>query len=172
MKRKLITAVTILIFFILQSSVFSRLSFGGIIPNLMIILTASYGFMRGEKSGLIIGFFCGLLTDIFFGDLIGAYALIYMYIGYFNGKFSYIFFPEDIKLPISLIAISDILYGITCYVFMFMLRGRFDFPYYFMHIIIPETIYTIVVTIIFYPIILKINKMLDNDERGSAKKFA
>lgn len=172
MKRKIITALTILILFILQSSVFSRLDFGGIVPNLMIILTASYGFMRGEKSGIVIGFFCGLLTDIFFGDLLGAYALIYMYVGYFNGKFSYIFFPEDINLPITLIAVSDIFYGLICYVFLFMMRGRFNFPYYFLHIIIPEMIYTIVVTIVFYPIILKVNKILDHDERRSAKKFA
>ena len=95
-----------------------------------------------------------------------------MYVGYFNGKFSYIFFPEDIKLPITLIAVSDIFYGLICYVFLFMMRGRFNFPYYFLHIIIPEMIYTIVVTIVFYPIILKVNKILDHDERRSAKKFA
>ncbi len=172
MKRKIVTVITILIFFILQSSVFSHLSFGGIVPNLMVILTASYGFMRGEKSGLIIGFFCGLLTDIFFGDLIGIYSLIYMYIGYFNGKFSYIFYPEDIKLPITLIAVSDIAYGAVCYLLLFMMRGRFNFPYYFIHIIIPESVYTTVATLLFYPMILWINNRINNDEQGSAKKFA
>ena len=172
MKRKIVTPVTILVFFILQSSVFSHFGFGGIVPNLMIILTASYGFMRGEKSGMIIGFFCGLLTDIFFGDIIGIYSLIYMYIGYLNGKFSYIFYPDDIKLPLTLVAVSDTVYGFMCYLLMFMLRGRFDLPYYFMHVIIPEAVYTTVVTLLFYPIILRINSLLDHDERGSAKKFA
>ncbi|MDE6925090.1 MAG: rod shape-determining protein MreD, partial [Acetatifactor sp.] len=66
MLRKVIVTLFILACFILQCSVFSGLAFAGIIPNLMIILTSSFGFMRGEKEGLIIGFFCGLLSDIFF----------------------------------------------------------------------------------------------------------
>jgi rod shape-determining protein MreD len=95
-----------------------------------------------------------------------------MYIGYLNGKFSYIFYPDDIKLPLTLVAVSDTVYGFMCYLLMFMLRGRFDLPYYFMHVIIPEAVYTTVVTLLFYPIILRINSLLDHDERGSAKKFA
>ncbi|MDE5865677.1 MAG: rod shape-determining protein MreD, partial [Lachnospiraceae bacterium] len=98
MRRILITALLIFICFLMQCTVFHALAFGGIVPNLMIVLTSSYGFMRGEKDGLLIGFFCGLLVDIFFGSVIGFYALIYMYIGYANGKFCPIFFPEDIKL--------------------------------------------------------------------------
>ena len=97
----------------------------------MIVLTASYGFMRGEKSGLIVGFFCGLLADIFFGGLLGLYAMIYMYIGYLNGKFNRVFYPDDIRLPLVLILISDFVYGIISYMTLFLLRGRFHFSYYF-----------------------------------------
>lgn len=63
--RKIVVVLLILVFFILQCSVFNSLALGGIIPNLMIILTSSFGFMRGEKAGLLIGFACGLLCDIF-----------------------------------------------------------------------------------------------------------
>ena len=72
-------------------------------PNIMIVLTASFGFMRGEKTGLIMGFACGFLSDIFFGNVLGLNAMIYMYIGYANGKFNRIFYQEDIKLPLGLI---------------------------------------------------------------------
>jgi rod shape-determining protein MreD len=169
--RKLITGVFILICFLVQSSVFPNFAFAGIIPNLMIILTSSFGFMRGEKEGLVIGFICGLLCDIFFGDFMGLYALIMMYIGFLNGKFCGIFYPEDIKLPIGLIVISDISYGIVCYILLFLLRGRLDFPFYFSKIILPEAIYTIVVTIVLYPIILIVDQKLENREKRSAQKF-
>jgi rod shape-determining protein MreD len=127
--------------------------------------------MRGEKEGLIIGFFCGLLSDIFFGDILGFYALILMYIGYLNGKFSRIFYPEDIKLPLALIVTSDLSYGIVCYILMFLLRGRFHFTYYFTSVILPEALYTIVVTIFLYPVILFINQKLEKWERRSEQKF-
>ncbi len=169
--RKLIVTIFILLCFILQSSVFTGLSFAGIIPNLMIILTSSFGFMRGEKEGLVIGFFCGLLSDIFFGDILGFYALVLMYIGFLNGKFCRIFYPEDIKLPIGLIIISDLSYGVLCYILLFLLRGRFNFPYYFTRVILPEALYTIVVTMFLYPVILKVNEKLEAREKRSAQKF-
>ena len=137
----------------------------------MIVLTAAFGFMRGEKEGLIIGFFCGLLYDIFFGNVIGFHALLLMYIGYLNGKFSGGFYPEDIKLPLALIIVSDLSYGLLCYVFLFLLRGKLEFPYYFMHVILPEAIYTTVVTILQYPLILLINVRLENREKRGAQKF-
>lgn len=171
MLRKLIVTLFILFCFILQCSVFGSIAFAGIIPNLLIILTSAFGFMRGEKEGLLIGFFCGMLNDIFFGSFLGFYALLLMYIGYLNGKFSRIFYPEDIKLPMALITISDLSYGLICYILMFMLRGRLQFSYYFTHVIFPETLYTIVVTLFLYPLVLKVNGRLEEYEKRRAQKF-
>ena len=171
MLRKFVVAIFIIVSFVLQCSVFGNFALAGIIPNLMIILTSSFGSMSGEKEGLIIGFCCGLLSDICFGGFLGFYALVLMYIGFLNGKFSRIFYPEDIKLPIALIITSDLSYGIICYILMFMLRGRFQFGYYFMHIILPEALYTIVVTMFLYPLILKVNEKLEAHEKRRAQKF-
>lgn len=170
-RRTLITILLIIISFVLQTTLFKGISFGGIVPNLMMVLTASFGFMRGEKTGLWIGFFCGLLSDIFFGSIIGLNALLFMYIGYVNGKFHKIFYPDDIKLPLALILGSDFLYGIMYYLTLFLLRGRFQFTYYLLHIILPETVYTIVVTLLFYPLILWINNRLEEHEKRSNRKF-
>lgn len=171
MKRGIAIALMIIICFLLQCTVFHSIAFAGIVPNLLIVLTASFGFMRGEKTGLLIGFICGLLIDIFFGDVIGLYAMVYMYIGYLNGKFSGIFYPEDIKLPMVLILVSDLFYGMICYVLLFMMRGRFHFNFYFMNVILPEIVYTILVTLLLYPIILRINNRLEDKEKRSARKF-
>ena len=136
--RKVIVTLFVVLCFILQCSVFNSLALGGIIPNLMIILTSSFGFMRGEKEGLR-----GL------GDV----------------------YKRQIKLPLALIVVSDISYGLLCYILMFLLRGRFHFPYYFTRVILPEALYTIVVTIVLYPLILKVNQKLEEKEKRSAQKF-
>lgn len=104
MRRKLILAVLILLAFVLQGTVFQTLSIASIVPNLLLILTVSFGFMRGKKEGMFVGFFCGLLIDIFYGSMIGFYALIYMYIGFCNGFLYKIFFDEDVKVPMVLVA--------------------------------------------------------------------
>ena len=163
MNRRIVTVLIILIGFLFQCTVFKTLSIGSISPNLMVIITSSFGFMKGKKEGLWVGFFCGLLEDIFYGRLLGMHAVIYMYIGYANGYFNHIFYGEDIKLPIFLISASELAYGLGHYVIMFMMRSRFAFFYYLTRIILPELLYTIVVTLLFYRLIYGVNRRLDKE---------
>ena len=153
MKRNIFIVITVLLCFILQSTVFRWLAFGGIAPNLLVIITATFGFMCGQKCGLWVCF----------------YALIFMYLGFANGYFKQIFFKEDIKLPILLITLSDLSYGLVSYILLFLLRGRFHFLHYLMHVIVPEIIYTVLVTLILYPLI---NGKLDGTEKRSEDGFA
>ena len=162
LKRFVITVVIMLACYLLQCTLFPSLELASVKPNLLLIVTAAYGFMRGPKTGMWIGFFSGLLIDIQFGTVLGLYALIYLMIGYFD---------EDIKLPLLLIAGSEFVYGLLIYFLMFMLRGEFDFVYYLMHVIIPELIYTVGVTLILYQLILWINQKLEAEEKRSASKF-
>ncbi len=155
--------------FVLQTTLFQALNFGGISPNILIIITVSYGFMRGKKYGMIVGFICGLLMDIFYGDVLGFYALVYLYIGAANGVFHSIFYQDDIKLPLVLILASDFAYSFTCYVLLYLLRRRFDLIFYFKNIIIPEIVYTVFVTVFIYPCILLLNRSADDVERGDNK---
>ena len=163
MKRKIIVALMILISFLLQSTVFKALAIGSISPNLLVVLTSSFGFMRGKKEGLWVGFFCGLLEDIFYGRLLGMHAVMYMYIGYVNGYFNRIFYCEDIKLPIFLISVSELAYGLGTYAVMFLMRSRFAFFYYLTRIILPELVYTVILTLVFYRIIYSVNRNLEKN---------
>ena len=171
MKRKIVTFVIILICFLLESTVFQNTKLFTVTPNLLIIVTSSFGFMRGKKEGMMVGFISGLLMDVMFNDLIGFYALIYMVLGYLNGFFRKIFYDDDIKLPLILITASDFVYGNMVCIFMFIMRSRFHYLYYLKSVIIPEMIYTILVTIVLYQIILYINKKLEAEEKRSASKF-
>lgn len=170
-KRVIVTAFVLLFCYILQCTLFPRLTLASVKPNIMIVLTASYGFMRGPKDGMLVGFFSGLLMDIQFGNILGFYALIYLVAGYVNGLFEQMYYDEDIKLSLALVGATEFIYGLVIYLLMFMLRSEFDFLHYLRHIIIPELIYTIVVTLGLYPLILFINHRLEAEEKRSAGKF-
>ena len=171
MLRKIVLFIIISICFVLQTTTFQTLSFAGITPNLMIIVVSAFGLMRGKREGMYIGFICGLLIDIFCGFYLGVYALLYMYVGYLTGLFQKRFYPEDIKLPLLLISASDFVTNLFMYVVLFLTRSRYDFGYYFMNVIIPELVYTMVITIFLYLILLKINQKLENYEKRRAIKF-
>ena len=164
MIRTITMTLLILITFILQSTVFQSLSIASIAPNLLLILTVSFGFMRGNKEGILVGFFCGILIDIFYGNLLGFYALIYMYIGYLNGFLCKVYYDEDVKVPMILTAISDLAYGFAVYGLQFMLRGRLHVMNYVWHIMLPEMIYTVLITVIIYRPLYRLNHWLTERE--------
>ena len=88
-----------------------------------------------------------------------------------NGFFQRVFYDEDIKLPLALIAGSEFLYGMVIYVLLFMLKSDFHFLNYLRHVIMPELVYTILVTLVLYQIILHINRRLEEEEKRSASRF-
>ena len=168
MLRKLSTILIIFFCFILQCSVFNHISLGGIVPNILIIVTASFGFMRGQNTGMAVGFISGLFIDIFFGSPFGFVTLLYTVIGYLNGFFKNIFYPEDIKLPMILITGSELVFCILYYVFKFLLRGKLNIGYYFIHVMLPEIVYTIIATLPLYLFIVWIHEHLDDYERRNS----
>ncbi len=162
--KRLAGAIAIIIFFLLQSTLFQYIAFAGIVPNLMIMLTSIFGFMLGRTDGMLVGFACGLLTDIFYGSVLGVNALIFLLIGYANGIANRTFYPDDIKYPIILIAASDTACLILTYLTGFLLRARFNVVYYFIHLMLPELIYTVVVSFAIY---IPIRNILLSFDRGT-----
>lgn len=160
MKRCITIGFIIIICFILQSTLFHYLALAGVVPNLLLIVTMSFGLMRGRKEGMLVGFFSGLLIDIFFGTVLGPYALIYMTMGYINGFFHRIYYLEDVLLPMIMISMNDLIYNILIYLIYFLLRNRLDFGEYLITLILPEMLYTILITLFFYKLLVRINLRL------------
>ncbi len=171
LRRILITALLIIVLFVLQESVFSRLKLGNVSPNILLILVSFAGFTRGRKEGMVVGFCSGLLVDLFFGSWFGMYALIYMYIGFINGLFRRLFFGDDMKLPLLFIGLSDVMYGFIIYFFLFFTRQRTDVLFFANNIILPEAVYTVALGVILYVPLLLIYNFLGKTDQRSTKSF-
>lgn len=167
MRRFIIQLLIILICFLLQTAFFRYLDLAGIVPNLLLIPTMAFGMMRGRREGMLVGFFSGLLLDIFYGAFIGPYALLYMYLGYINGFFHRVYYMEDILLPMLMAGANDLVYSIIIYIVTYLLRNRLDFGFYFLRVILPEVVYTMLMTLIIYKPLVKINRWLKRKEEGS-----
>lgn len=165
MKRNIWAVVFLSISFLLQSTLFSQFNIGGTVPNILLVCVAALGFLQGRRFGLWAGFLSGLLVDVFFGRLIGLYALMYMLVGYSNGFFKRVLFPRDIKMPLMLIAASDFVYGNVCYITLFLLNGRFNYSYYFKGVILPELVYTSVMACVLYPMIHSVYRRIEEKEK-------
>ena len=74
-------------------------------------------------------------------------------------------------MPLALIAVSDFFCNLLIYFLLFWFRGRFSFGYYLLHTMLPELVYTMIVSVLLYFILLKVNEKLEAIERRSAAKF-
>lgn len=166
-----ITGFIILAAFVLQSFISLKTNPIVATPNLLVLVTCIFGFMRGCNYGSVTGLICGLLVDIFFGDIIGLYALIYMYVGFFSGLFKKMFYSDHVFMPMLLVFFNDFVFNAGCYIFRFLLRNKLDFSYYFEKIILPEMIITTFVTFLLYKLFYLLNEKILTQEQENTLSF-
>lgn len=165
-KKLLIAFIVISVCFIIQSTLFYRGALAYGTPDIMLILSCSWGFMRKEREGMLVGLFSGLLMDLFSETLFGFYMLIFLFMGYICGLFSESYYSDDIKLPITLITICDFVYHMYIYIIIFLLKGDLNLGLYFKTIILPSACYTLIISLILYTIFHYFNKKwIDSDRK-------
>ena len=150
MKRILFNILLMLLAFTIQNGVFPLLPFLSASPNLLPILTFSFGFIHGQEQGMWYGLFAGILLDLFYSGPFGFYTLLFVYIGFLNGICTRYYYEDYITLPLALSLVNEVIYNLYVYVFRFLVRNRLDFLYYFREIIVPEMIFTTVTTLLIY----------------------
>lgn len=171
MKRKIYELILIIVFYCLQCTLGMGISLAGIHPNFLLILPVVFGFLNGKNDGIVVGFFAGLMYDLYFSSIIGFTSLVYMFIGYMAGCFFHKYEETEIFIPICLTFMGDICFGFISFVGNFLLHNKLDFFFYFSRIIVPETIYTVVIVLIIYRLLIWINKQINKTHQRRAKSF-
>ena len=170
MRRYIYLLLLNIVCFVLQTTVFRHLPLGGVVPNILIMITAASGLMYGRKLGMFSGFVGGLMIDAMFNSVIGLTILIYSFIGYVNGMLNKLYFKERLYIPVITIVLSDLAYGGLYYVCRFMLRGRMDFMFYLMHVMIPEAVYTLIIGVPIYLLMRQIKEHFKPEEHVSLEE--
>ena len=167
-KRIVIYFLLILFAFLLQTGVFPMLKFLYAAPNLLLIITFSYGFMYGTATGIICGLFAGLMMDIFYSEPFGFFILIYTYLGFFSGLFTENYRSDSLILPILLCLGCDVLYNGAMILYRVITLGYADLKFILKNVVLPEMFFTLIVTIAVYHVLLGTNRRLDriDDLRG------
>ncbi|MCL1936606.1 MAG: rod shape-determining protein MreD [Defluviitaleaceae bacterium] len=167
--RILILTAIILINFILQTTF--RVEIFGISPNTAIIIVVSFAILRQDVEGGIIGFFTGLLHDVFFGNSIGFNALVYMLIGFFAGKPFKDFNKDNYLLPLFLVTIATIFYNFSHYIFHFLFRARLELFEYGLNIILPSSLYNLALSFPIYIFLYIVNEKIEIVEKSKRRIF-
>ena len=165
MSSILINLLLMVLAFTVQTFIFPMIPFLSASPNLLLILTFSFGFIHGSRAGMLYGLFAGLLSDLFYSGPFGFYMLIFFYIGYVNGICTKYYYEDYITLPLVLCVVNELAYNMYMYVFRFLIRGRLNLLYYFRSIVLPEIIFSVVMTLFIYRLFLFTSRRLEEMEK-------
>lgn len=169
--RIAITALILILNFILQTTLFPYFAIRGVFPNTALILVTSYALLRGSKEGAIAGAGTGLLMDVFFNTFIGFYTLLYLVIGLLFGRSQRNFYRENYLLPVIFCIASACIYEAVLYITGFLFKGDGNILYFLIQILVPEVVYTAVITVPFYRILFGINEWLEVKEKYKYRLF-
>lgn len=155
-----------IILYLAQTTIFNKVAIAGIKPNALIILVVLTGYRYGKIHGMLMGFLMGLFFDLVESDYIGYYALIYLTIGYLVGFSNKLYNSGSTLIPLGLVGVSDLVLNFLIFITGFLLRNRLDLPYYMMRIILPEAVYTMIVSAFLYRIVDSIYIKLETIGKG------
>ena len=171
MKRKILELIIIILFYCLSVTLGRVIELGGIKPNMLIVLPILFGYLNGSNEGMFVGFFSGLIYDIFISTIIGFSPLVFSILGYISGLFFQKYEKSEIIIPLVIVAFGDIVYEFLSYVCNFLLHNRLNVLYFIKRFMIPEMIYTVLFFVLLFKPIVLINPSLSGKKRRRVSYF-
>jgi rod shape-determining protein MreD len=173
MKKKIIIySIIIIIFTLLQTTIFNYIRIFSVKPELLLIFVCVISYFRGSKEGMVIGLITGLLGDLLGGAVIGFYGLIYMYAGFIVGSINRKMLWDNLIIVMIITIIISMPFEYLTYLlskFGYYVSGktdsmRLEFGTVFVKLILPQTLYNIILLPLIYLICTMVDKFLNKDK--------
>ncbi len=151
-------AMLMILLYALQTSLLTFISFDGFSANLLLLLTVSIAFLRGNEYGAFFGFMAGLLQDATSGSYFGLATFSYMTIGLIFGKFSVNLFRDESLLPVISSIPALVIYFAITIGFLFLLDYQIDLAKFIREDFWPMAIMQVVLAYPVHKIVVKLNE--------------
>ena len=159
MKRAITIFLLIIIFliiYLLQSNLFSWFNIAGVRPNLFVVFILIIGLFLGESKGITLGIILGIVLDFFISKSVGISGIMFAVIGIIGGVLDKNFSKDSRITMIIMIVMCTCLYEIGSYIFNYFVNDANIEILIFTKKLIIENLFNIILTIILYPIIIKL----------------
>ena len=106
--RGVVAGLAVAVALVLQLSVFSELSWHGVVPNLVLLVVVGAALVRGAQFAMVLGFCGGVLLDLVppADHVAGRWALALLVVGYVAGRVG-----QDSRLdakPTALVVVATV----------------------------------------------------------------
>lgn len=163
----LVLIITFIIIYLLQSNFFTWFKIAGVMPNLFVIYILFIGLYAHKYMGITYGIITGIFIDCFISKKIGITAIMLGIVGIIGIVFEKNFSKENRITLIVMVMISTLIFEIGNYFI-----GYFIYKYNmeiitFIEIVLIESIYNGLLTIILYPLIKVFGNKIETEYKGN-----
>lgn len=109
MRLTFLTFLLVICALILQSTLFSIISIGGVKPDLTLIMLIFISYRKGHVAGQVAGFSAGLIEDFLSLTPLGFHSLIKTLIGFLYGYIQGRVVIDFIVIPVLLVTVGTII---------------------------------------------------------------
>ena len=158
--------IFILLYFI-QADFFNWFTIAGVGPNIFIIFILFLGLFTDNKFSICIALLTGITLDLVIGKTLGVTAIMFCLVAiianYFDKNFS-----KDSRMTIMfMVSGATIIFEVLKYFLNYIFLATNVEIFNFIIILIIETIYNVIMTIILYPLIQKFGYYIENEYKGN-----
>jgi rod shape-determining protein MreD len=135
--------------FVIQSTLFHFIRIYNVSANLVLIALIILSLQTDEVVGGFLGFFTGMLWDVYYSHNMGIYALILLIIGFVSGKLSDNVYKFDFLTNLYFTIFGTLFFHLAYYLINYFLKLEASAILYMSKFVFLEIILN---SLILYPI--------------------
>lgn len=136
-------------------------------PNLLIVFILFIGLFASKEMGVTYGIIVGILLDLLLGKRIGISGIMMGIVGLLGGILDKNFSKESKITIIIMVILTTTIYEIGTYIFGYFMYNYDIELLAFFKIVIIESIYNVILTIILYPMIKSLGYKIEEEYKGN-----
>jgi rod shape-determining protein MreD len=146
-------AVVLLAGWIAQAAIVPFISFGGIQPDIILIIICLFGFFGGPVPGAVAGLAGGLLHDLLVPGNLGLGMLAKTLTGYLSGQVERTILGNATLMPMLVVGALSILSQIIYLGLAFLMGQQIELIVAMRAVVLPSALYTALLGLFFFTFI-------------------
>ena len=148
-----ITAIILLISYVIETALLSSINFFGAAPNLVLVTIICYSMVSGKEKGVVLGIFTGVVIDILSSSVFGVNILLYTFSAAIAGSLSNKIFGKNALTSVIIALIVSFVYGVIFSTAMYILKIDTNIVYLMFAHFLPMCVYNAVISFFVYLLI-------------------
>ncbi len=142
---------------ILEVGLQSHLTVFNATPDFMLMTISLWSLLQGPTEGTLWALVGGFFLALFSGGPALILTVALVPIALFSSAGRSLVYGERIALPLTVVFLASLLYGLEIFFLLKLTGWRGDFSLVFEHRLLPNAIYNALAAVVLYPVFRKVH---------------